>query len=59
MNRYALIENNIAVSIVVSDTDPSYMTDLLCVEVDNTVEVGDIYEDGEFTHPLIDEDAQS
>lgn len=55
MNRYALIENNIVVSIVVADTDPSYMTDLLCIEVDNTVEVGDIYENGKFIHPIIEE----
>ena len=42
--KYAIIENGIVVNIVVALIDPSYMTDLLCIEVDDTIQIGFIYD---------------
>jgi hypothetical protein len=44
--RYAIIEDGIVANIVAATSDPSSMTDLLCIEVDDTIQVGYIY-DGE------------
>ena len=42
--RYAIIEDGIVVNIVAATSDPSSMTDLLCLEVDDTTQVGFIYD---------------
>jgi hypothetical protein len=41
--RYAIIEDDIVVNIIAANQDPSFMTDLLCIEVDDFVEIGFIY----------------
>ena len=46
--RYAIIENGIVASIVAAINDPSFMTDLLCVEVDESVQIGYLYNEGKF-----------
>ena len=50
--KYAIIENGIVANIVVATEDPSYMTDLLCIEVDDSVQVGYIYTNNLFTEPI-------
>jgi hypothetical protein len=47
--RYALIDNETVVNIITSENDPTAMTNLLCVEVDESIYTGCIYKDGEFT----------
>lgn len=42
--KYAIIENGVVANIVVALVDPSYMTDLLCLEVDDTIQIGFIYD---------------
>lgn len=42
--RYALIENGIVVNLIAAVEDPSYMTDLLCIEVDDTVQIDYLYD---------------
>jgi hypothetical protein len=42
--RYALIEDGIVANIIAATKDPSYMTDLLCIEVDDTVQIGYLYD---------------
>lgn len=42
--RYALIDNGIVVNIIAAAEDPSYMTDLLCIEVDDTVQIDYLYD---------------
>jgi hypothetical protein len=42
--RYALIENGIVVNIIAAVEDPSYMTDLLSIEVDDTVQIDYLYD---------------
>jgi hypothetical protein len=45
MNKiYAIIENGIVINIVAAASDPSSMTDLLCVEVDDTIQPEYIYD---------------
>jgi hypothetical protein len=47
--KYALIDNGTVVNIIISENDPTTMTNLLCVEVDESIYTGCIYKDGEFT----------
>jgi hypothetical protein len=47
--RYAIIENGIVINITISIEDPSSMTDLLCIEVDETVQIGYLYDGNTFT----------
>lgn len=42
--RYAIIEDGIVANIVAATSDPSNMTDLLCLEVDDTIQIGFIYD---------------
>lgn len=42
--RYALIEDGVVANIIAATEDPSYMTDLLCIEVDDTVQIGYLYD---------------
>jgi len=49
--RYALIENGIVVNIIAATENPSYMTDLLCIEVDDAVQLGYLYDNSTFTQP--------
>jgi hypothetical protein len=42
--RYALIEDGAVANIIAATEDPSYMTDLLCIEVDDTVQIGYLYD---------------
>lgn len=42
--KYAIIEEGKVVNIVVAIKDPSYMTELPCIEVDETVQIGYIYD---------------
>lgn len=42
--RYALIEDGIVANIIAAIENPSYMTDLLCIEVDDTVQIGYLYD---------------
>lgn len=49
--RYAIIEDGIVANIVVAIEDPSYMTNLLCIEVDDSVQVGYLYDNNVFTEP--------
>lgn len=49
--RYALIEDGVVVNIVAAIEDPSYMTDLLCIEVDDNVQLGYLYDNSTFTEP--------
>lgn len=54
--RYAIIEDGIVANIVAATEDPSSMTDLLCLEVDDTIQVGFIYDGKTFTeNPNIEE----
>jgi hypothetical protein len=46
--KYAIIEEGLVVNVIIATEDPSYMTDLLCIEVDDTVEVNYIYNGGSF-----------
>ena len=48
IKRYAIIENGIVASIVVAENNPSTMTDLLCIEVDETVQIGYLYDSNTF-----------
>lgn len=50
--KYAIIENGIVVNIVVATADPSYMTNLLCIEVDDTVGLGYNYDGSIFTESI-------
>ena len=52
IKRYALIENRVVVNIVVATGDPSHMTDLLCIEVDDTVGLGYTYDGSIFTESI-------
>lgn len=42
--RYALIEDGVVANIIAATEDPSYMTDLLCIEVDDMVQIGYLYD---------------
>jgi hypothetical protein len=42
--KYAIIENGIVANIIVANENPSIMTDLLCIEVDDTIQPGYIYD---------------
>ena len=46
--KYSIIEEGLVVNVIIATEDPSYMTDLLCIEVDDTVEVNYIYNGGSF-----------
>jgi hypothetical protein len=46
--KYAIIENGIVINITISIEDPSTMTDLLCIEVDDTVQIGYLYDSNTF-----------
>jgi hypothetical protein len=50
--RYALIEDGIVVNVIAATENPSYMTDLLCIEVDDTVQIGYLYNGSIFTEPV-------
>jgi hypothetical protein len=50
--RYALIENGVVVNIIAATEDPSHMTDLLCIEVDDTVGLGYTYNGSIFTESI-------
>jgi hypothetical protein len=56
--RYAIIENGIVANIVAAASDPSSMTDLLCVEVDDTIQPGYIYDGTTFIENTNEEDEQ-
>jgi len=49
--RYALIEDGVVANIVAATEDPSYMTNLLCIEVDDSVQIGYLYDNSTFTEP--------
>jgi len=46
--RYAIIENGVVANVVAATSDPSSMTDLLCIEVDDTIQPGYIYDGTKF-----------
>lgn len=50
--KYAIIENGIVANIIIAVEDPSYMTDLLCVKVDDSVQVGYLYRDNMFIETI-------
>jgi hypothetical protein len=50
--RYALIEDGVVVNIVAATGDPSHMTDLLCIEVNDTVQLGYTYDGSNFIKPV-------
>ena len=56
--RYAIIENGIVANIVAAASDPSSMTDLLCVEVDDTIQLEYIYGGTTFIENTNEEDEQ-
>lgn len=47
--RYAIIEDGIVANIIAAIENPSYMTDLLCIEVNDEVQIGYLYNEGKFT----------
>lgn len=53
MKKFAIIENGIVGGVIVADSDISYMTDLLHIELDinQNVNIGDIF-DGETFIPV-------
>jgi hypothetical protein len=57
--RYAIIEDNIVVNIIAATENPSYMTDLLCIEVDDTIEIDYIYNGSNFIKNEIQKDEQT
>jgi len=57
--RYAIIEDNIVVNIIAATENPSYMTDLLCIEVDDTIEIDYIYNGSNFIKNKIQKDEQT
>lgn len=57
--RYALIDNGIVINIITSETDPVFMTDLVCIEVDESIYAGCIYNNGEFIKVDISENNTS
>jgi hypothetical protein len=46
MKKFAIIENGIVGGVIVADSDISYMTDLLYIELDinQNVSIGDIFD---------------
>lgn len=50
--RYAIIEDGVVANIVAATTSPSSMTDLLCIEVDNTIQIGYIYDGSKFVEVI-------
>lgn len=46
MKKFAIIENGIVGGVIVADSDISYMTDLLYIELDinQNVNIGDIFD---------------
>jgi len=57
--RYAIIEDNIVVNIIAATENPSYMTNLLCIEVDDTIEIDYIYNGSNFIKNEIQKDEQT
>jgi len=51
--RYAIIENGIVANIIVATSNPSSMTDLLCIEADDTIQPGYIYDGTKFIENII------
>jgi hypothetical protein len=49
--RYALIEDGVVVNVIAAKENPSYMTDLLCIEVNEVVQPGYLYDGSIFTEP--------
>jgi len=49
--RFAIIEDGIVANVIVAIENPSYMTDLLCIEVDDTVQPGYLYDGSIFIEP--------
>jgi len=52
--KYAIIEEGIVINIVAATGDPSFMTDLLCIEVDETIKLGYIYDGEKFIENTIE-----
>ena len=52
--KYAIIEDGIVINIVAATGDPSFMTDLLCIEVDETIKLGYIYDGNKFIENIMD-----
>lgn len=51
--RYAIIEEGIVANIIVATKNPSSMTDLLCIEVDDTIQPGYIYDGEKFIENIM------
>ena len=51
--KYAIIEGNLVANIVVAKENPSFMTELLCIEVDDTIQIGFIYDGEKFIENVI------
>jgi predicted acyltransferase (DUF342 family) len=52
--RYAIIEDGIVANIVAATGDPSSMTELLCIEADDTIRIGYIYDGEKFIENTIE-----
>ena len=52
--RYAIIEDGIVANIVAAIANPSSMTELLCIEVDDTIQIGYIYDGEKFIENIIE-----
>jgi len=57
--RYAIIENGIVANVIAATSSPSGMTDLLCVEVDDTIQPGYIYDGTKFIENTIEEEVNN
>ena len=53
--RYAIIENGIVVNIIVATENPSYMTNMICIEINDTVQVNYIYDGKNFIEVAVEE----
>ena len=54
--RYAIIEDGVVANIIVSEKNPSFMTNMICIEVDTNVQIGYLYDGGNFIENNISND---
>lgn len=52
--RYAIIEDGFVANIIAAIGDPSSMTELLCIEVDDAIQIGYIYDGEKFIENIIE-----
>lgn len=54
--RYAIIEDGVVANIIVAEKNPSFMTNMICIEVDTNVQIGYLYDGGNFIENNISND---